>query len=242
MEFTLLWAVLTAAVAGRVAIWLAKPGPEAADLLIGSAATGLLVGRLAAMVGNGVNPVLHPADIIIVRAGVSTGFATLAALGMLGWLTRADHKMLDRLAPAALAALAGWHGGCLWRGTCLGTAGDVPWAWAQPGSLISRHPVELYTFAVLVAGAWLVWKLSSRMTGVAGGAALVLAAASRLATQPFRPSLSGGPVGWYLAGIGAGLVWIAAGFRSQRHPDTAARTLGDLDATTTGLDDSLGDG
>ncbi len=247
MEFTLLWAVLTAAALGRLAIWRTKPPPETGDILVGSATTGLVVGRLAAMIGDGVNPLTNPADIIIIRAGVDTGFATLAALPMLARLSRLDGKLLDQAAPVALAALAGWHGGCLWRSTCLGAASDLPWAYPQAGSSIDRHPVELYAALLFIGGAWLV-RHPIRSPGVAAGLALSLAAAIRLSTQPLRPSLTGGPVGWYVAGLFAGLVW--AGFstrsrpgeRSEGDPDPAAGAVPDLDPSAARFDDSLGDG
>ncbi|MBA3362072.1 MAG: hypothetical protein H0T94_11510 [Acidimicrobiia bacterium] len=45
------------------------------------------------------------------------------------------------------------------------------------------------------------------------GLGLAAAGLVRLATQPLRPSIGGGPVGWYLAGIIVGLIVAATRFR-----------------------------
>ena len=150
MEFTLLFAAATG-LAGvwianrllkeRLPAWLEKP----TDLVVGSAAAGMLIGRLAAMIGDGVNPIANPGDILLVRGGVSTGFASMGALAAMAWAMR--HHLpaaFDVLAPSALAGLSGWHAGCVWRSGCLGTASDLPWAMTVPGSTVGRHPVELY--------------------------------------------------------------------------------------------------
>ncbi len=135
MEFTLLFAAATALAAMWIANRMARPDVEKpTDLLIGAAAVGLFVGRLAAMVIDGVNPITNPGDIIIVRAGVDTGFATVGALAALAWATRAGlPRVSDLLAPAAVAGLAGWHAGCVWRDACLGTV-------SEPSSFVLPSP------------------------------------------------------------------------------------------------------
>lgn len=220
MEFTLLGAVLMGVIPLYLVLyWEAKRGNAAActrnlwDIALSGAAVGVIAGRLAAMIASGVDPITNPADILIVRGGVATGPATVAALATVAWMGRHElWPVLDGLAPAALAGLGGWHAGCLVRDACLGTPSDLPWAVAQGGSTITRHPVELYAAVLLLAGALaLVWLRShSRLTpGRAAGAALAIAAGVRLATEPLRPTLGGGPVGWYLIGVlaGIGVVW-----------------------------------
>lgn len=204
MEFTLLAAALT----GVAALWLAlRRGGHVSefDRLLGAAAVGLFAGRLVAMIASGINPLTNPLDILIVRGGVSTVGAALGALVYLAWSTRNDPAILDAVAPATLAGLAGWHAGCLWRGTCLGTATDLPWGWALAGSDVSRHPVELYTAILLAAGAWSLSRIH-RPSGVVAALALAVAAGARLVTEPFRPSLTGGPVVWYAAALAVGTV------------------------------------
>lgn len=223
MEFTLLFAAASALVAMWVANRMARPDVvKPTDLLIGAAAVGLFVGRIAAMVIDGVNPITNPGDIIIVRAGVDTGFATVGALAALAWATRSDlPRVSDLLAPAAVAGLAGWHAGCVWRDACLGTVSDLPWALAQEGSAVTRHPVEIYAALTLVGAAYLLSRLPFA-PWLRTGSALGLAALIRLGTQPFRPSLTGGPVWWYGAGIGAGLliaVWALASRRRWASPE-----------------------
>lgn len=212
MEFTLLWSALTGAALMWIGtrIWSEQTPSKAFDYLIGAAAVGLFAGRVFAMIDQGINPLLNPADMIIVRGGVHSGAATITAVATLTWSCRANLHWLDGLAPAALAGLAGWHLGCLWRGACLGAASDLPWAWSGPASLVTRHPVELYAFLGLIGAAWIVgrmpWALFTR-----AGSALALAGLIRLITEPLRPSLSGGPIGWYLAAIVVGALASVSG-------------------------------
>lgn len=222
MEFTLLWAVLTAVALGWLGlrIWPDRLPEHAFDRLLGAAVTGLVVGRLTAMVAQGVNPLANPGDFIIIRGGVHTGAATLAFLGMLAWSTRNERSGIDALAPATLLALAGWHAGCLWRGACLGAPSDLPWAWALEAGVVTRHPVEIYTALGLVFGAWLVSRLGWR-PWLRSGTALAVAAGMRLVTETLRPSITGGPVAWYIAGVLAGGILIAVGrTRSEMSPAT----------------------
>ncbi len=216
MEFTLLAAALT----GAAAVWIANrllldkiAVERPTDLLIGAAAVGLLVGRLAAMIGAGVNPLTRPADILIVRGGVSTAFAAIGALGVLVWTNRSRLPVaLDHLSPGALAGLAGWHGGCLWRSTCLGAATDLPWAMTSPDAAVGRHPVEIYAALGLLGAAIVVSRFVDR-SWVAAGLGLAAAGGIRLATEPLRLTIVGGPVGWYAAALVLGA---AVAFYGQR--------------------------
>lgn len=185
------------------------------DKLVGAALAGLFFGRLAAMVGQGVNPISNPLEIIIVRGGVSTPAATLAAITALLWPARRDPSAVDALAPAALAGLAGWHAGCLWRGACLGTASDLPWAWSTASSDITRHPVEIYAAILLIAGAYAVARFGWRPY-LRSGLALTFAGAGRLLTEPMRPSISGGSFGWYTAAIVLGTAIALFGHHAHR--------------------------
>lgn len=213
MEFTLLWqagtGVLMALVVTRLQQRRGLVGKEVGlgDRIVGAAAVGVLAGRLTAMVLQGVNPILSPADILVVRGGVHTGGASLAALATLAWGFRRSLWLgLDAAVPPALAGLAGWHAGCLFRDACLGTISGLPWAIALPGSLITRHPVELYAAGLyLLAAGGAFWVGRRWPPGVLAGAGLTAAALVRLTTQPLRPAIGGGPVGWYLAGAVVGL-------------------------------------
>lgn len=228
MELTLLANALTAAAAVWVANRFLRPKVDRpTDLLIGAAAVGLLVGRLAAMVGAGVNPLLRPGDILVVRGGVSTGFAALGALGVLAWNQRDDlPRSLDQLAPAALAGLAGWHGGCLWRDTCLGTATELPWAMTAAGSDVGRHPVELYAALALLVAAGVVSRLPDR-PWLRAGVGLGLAGGARLATDPLRVSIVGGPTGWYVAAVilGLGVAALGQKLTRTRPPGPSSMTI-----------------
>lgn len=209
MEFTLLWqagtGVVAALLVARLQLKRGLVGQNVAlgDALVAAAATGMLIGRLTSMILQGVNPLLSPADILVVRGGVHTGAASVAASVTLGWaLRRALWRNLDAAAPTALPGLAGWHAGCLFRSACLGTVSNLPWAFPQPGSDISRHPVELYAARLFLLGAvTALWVGHRRRAGVLTGMTMTVAALIRLGTQPFRPTITGGPVEWYAAGV-----------------------------------------
>jgi prolipoprotein diacylglyceryltransferase len=219
MEFTLLGsAAIAVAFLYGMLWWEGKRGNVLEcsrslwDIALTAAVVGVFTGRIAAMIGDGVNPVTNPADLLIVRAGVATGWASLAALATVAWLGRAElWQVLDGLAAAGLAGLAGWHAGCVTRDACLGSASDLPWAMTQPGSSVSRHPVELYAALALAlaAPALAAWRRRSLPPpGVPAAIALAVAGAVRIVTEPLRPSLGTGPVGWYAAAILAGLAMI----------------------------------
>jgi prolipoprotein diacylglyceryltransferase len=216
MEFSLLFAALF----GVAAVWLmlrweARRGNAADctkdlwDIALMAGIAGVFVGRIAAMINDGVNPVTHPGDIIIVRSGVATGWAAVTAIAVVAWQGRGQFWIVaDGLAAAGLAGLAGWHAGCTARDACLGSPSDLPWALSQSGSDVTRHPVGLYTallFAV-AAVAVALWKAYGRPAlGVPAATALVAAGVIRLLSEPIRPSLGGAPVGWYAAAVVVGL-------------------------------------
>ncbi len=217
MEFTLLGAVFFAIVPlYAVLYWEAKRGNAIActrnlwDLALSAVIAGVFVGRITAMLLDGVNPLTSPADVIIIRGGVSPVAATVAAIGTAAWLGRTElWAVLDGLAAASLAGLGGWHAGCVVRDSCLGTPSDLPWAVAQQGSNVTRHPVEIYAALLLLAtAAAIAWMRSNRVgaPGTYGAAALAAASLARLATEPLRPSLDGGPTAWYLGGLIAGTI------------------------------------
>jgi len=223
LEFTLLFAAAIGVGAGSIALrWEAARGNAADcaadlwDVLVSAVVVGLFVGRLAAMIGSGINPLTSLGDILIIRGGVATGPATVAGLLMVAILARGEIvAVADALAVAALASLGGWHLGCLARDACPGATTDLPWAMTQAGSEIGRHPVELYAAVIfLVAAAGLGLYRKRRIPpGVAASVAMLIAAGGRLATEPYRLSLSGGPVWWYGVAMGAALVAMVFAWR-----------------------------
>lgn len=216
MEFTLLAAALTA-VAAMGLVLLLTGASATFDLAVTAAVVGMFTGRIAAMVTSGVNPLTNPLDVLLVRGGVNTVGAAAGALAYLLWTTRRQPGVLARLAPGALAGVAGWHAGCLWTGSCLGAAGDVAWGWSLAGSDVVRHPVELYTAAFLAFAALALTRYpggSSQRTGLAVAAM----AAARLVTEPLRPGLGAGPIWWYAAGVAAGVGWAMLGGAFRRRP------------------------
>ncbi len=220
MEFSLLWAALAGVATMGLALRWRRPHlpPHAFDRLMGAVLVGLASGRLAAMAVAGVNPITRPGDLLVVRGGVDTGFASAGALLALAWWFRRDlFRSLDALAPPILFGLAGWQAGCLFRQACLGTASDLPWAWSRPGSQVTRHPVELYAALLLGAGGLWLWGRQVP-AGTLAGAALVVAAGARWVTQPLRPSLAGGPVVWYGLAVLVGTVVALVGWRRARPP------------------------
>jgi prolipoprotein diacylglyceryltransferase len=216
MEFDLLGAAAFAVFGFWFMLrWEAKRGHAAGcarslwDVGLMSGMAGLLIGRIVAMISAGINPLTDPFQIILVRSGVSTVGAAVGTLVVFTWMARKSLlEAADGIAPAALVGLAGWHAGCLATGSCLGSESSLPWAYALPGSDITRHPVELYAAgALLLAGIALAgWKQYGRPPlGSVAGVALLAASLTRLATEPLRISLAGGPIYLYLAGTLAGL-------------------------------------
>jgi prolipoprotein diacylglyceryltransferase len=216
MEFTL----LAAAAMGVGGFWLmlrweAKRGNAAGcsldlwDAGLTSGAVGLLVGRLVAMAQAGISPFTDPAQIILVRSGVSTAGASIVALLMFGFLARKSLlASADAMGPSVLAGLAGWHAGAVVIGSWLGTISDLPWAQAAKGSDISRHPVEIYTGVLYVVAAFAVatWKQKGRPSlGAPAGFSLAAAGGVMLITEPMRISLAGGPIWLYAGSVIAGL-------------------------------------
>ncbi len=216
MEFTL----LAAAAMGVGGFWLmlkweAKRGNAAGcsldlwDAGLTSGAVGLLVGRLVAMAQVGINPFGDPSQIILVRSGVSTAGASIAALLMFGFLARTSLlASADAIGPSALAGLAGWHAGAVVIGTWLGAVSDLPWAQAVDGSDITRHPVELYAAALFLVAAFALatWKQKGRPSlGAPAGLSLASAGGVMLTTEPVRISLTGGPIWLYGSAVLAGL-------------------------------------
>jgi prolipoprotein diacylglyceryltransferase len=221
MEFTLLAAAAIAGASAYAVLWWEARHGNAArctgnlwEIGVASVVAGIFIGRIVAMLIDGVNPFAHPMDVILVRSGVSTVGASLGALAVFGWLSRREPiAMADGISAAALAGLAGWQAGCVVRDSCLGTASDLPWAVAQAGSTVTRHPVGIYATLMLAAAAiaLALWKAYRRPpAGSPAMAAVIAAATSRLALEPLQPSISGGPVWFYgvalVVGLG-GLAW-----------------------------------
>ena len=215
MEFTLLGAALVAAAFMYGALRLiARRDPAAYigdlwDVALAAIFAGLVAGRLVAMVRQGASP--FTLDFALIRAGVDTVGATIGALGVTVWLTR-DTRNLGYLASAALVGLAGWHAGCLVRGTCLGTPTDLPWAWSVTGSSVTRHPVELYAAGLLLLFALVVYRVR-RKNRAAASLALAAAAGIRLLVFPLQATLDDSIVWWYGA---TALVALAAAFYTAR--------------------------
>ncbi len=208
MEFTLLGAAAIAVGATYATLWYEGGRTNAADCtrdvwdaLVSAAVVGLIVGRLVAMIRAGTNPFTNPGDILIVRSGVDTIAAALSGLTAFVALNRSDPwSMADAAAPAAIAGLSGWQAGCAVRGACLGSPSDLPWAVAQSGSEITRHPVEIYAAILLAAAvvALILWKRSRPAAGVVAAAAIAAASVARWVTEPLRPGL-GSDLSWFYA-------------------------------------------
>jgi prolipoprotein diacylglyceryltransferase len=229
MEFSLL-AAAAIAVGGfwLMLRWEARRGNAAGcaldlwDAGLMAAIGGIFVGRLTAMVQAGINPLADPGQILLVRSGVSTTGVAIGAFVVFGFVARRDLAgSMDAIAPAALAGLAGWHGGCVATAGCLGTESSLPWAMSLDGSTVTRHPVELYAALLLGIGAigFALWKQYGRPPAmVPAGLGLVVGGGVRLITEPLRISLTGGPVILYGAAVAIGFVVAVFGFVLAKSP------------------------
>ncbi|MCB1246039.1 MAG: prolipoprotein diacylglyceryl transferase [Acidimicrobiia bacterium] len=217
------------------------------DAILVSGAVGVLAGRIGAMVAVGINPITDPGQVLLVRTGVSASVAAITAIVVLAFLARTDIAgIADAAAPAIIFGLAGWHGSCVVDGSCGGTATDVAWAISLPGSTVGRHPVELYgAFLLTLVGVGLaLWKQYGRPPrGTVAGVALTAVSGIRLATEPMRVSLIGGPMWLYglgfVTGVGATLVAV---LRRNRKSSVEARTqLVGPDRSEPRIDDDTAD-
>ena len=170
----------------------------------------------------GTNPLTRPLDIVIVRGGVDTVFASAAALSFFSWAVRRDlWGSADAAAPAIVAALATWHAGCLTSGSCLGTPSGMPWAWAATDGGVARHPTELYAaaaLALLVAALLISRRRLARFVGASTALAILGVSIVRLLTEPLRLTIGGGPWWWYATGVTLGAVLLVWRSRSPADP------------------------
>jgi prolipoprotein diacylglyceryltransferase len=228
MEFRLLGAaVLAVAVLGAALTVDHGRGASTRrlfDVALGAILAGLVVGRVAAMIAGGTNPLARPGDLLIVRGGVDTIAASVGAVVAVAAVARRRAPAtLAALAPAALAALAAWHAGCMLRAACLGTPSGLPWAVTGPGGTVARHPVELYAAALLALGAPLVAVARRRglHPGLVAGIGGALAAAARLVTEPLRPVIGSSRAAFYAAALAGGLAVIIAALIATRSRATS---------------------
>lgn len=225
MEFGLLAAAVGAlTAAGIVVVWQQRKRsilPDRPfDRILGAVLVGLFVGRVAEMLLLGINPLTDPGQILLVRGGVSTVAAAVAATSTLLVTLRANLARLDGLAPALVGGLGAWHLGCLVRASCLGAVTALPWGWPLPGSDLSRHPVELYTALLLIAAT--IWLLRGNSAqGQKAALAMAAMAGSRLVTEPLRLRIGDGLWPFYLGATVAGLAvayWLRTTSRARSIP------------------------
>lgn len=211
MDLTLLLRALGAMATMALALWASRRNSpygasEPFGDLLGAVLVGMAAGRLAYVVGEGIDILENPMELVLVRGGVAPVPAAMGALAYLAWTCR-SHLLdrIDRLAPAVLAGMAAWEAGCWWQGSCLGSPTDVWWAMGLPGSDLTRHPVGIYQAALLVVGAALLWWRPLRWRGAIAAAGLAWASAVRLAVPLW--SVAGWSTWrwWYLAGVLIGL-------------------------------------
>ncbi len=233
MDLTLPARVVGALAAAALGLWTGRrrqppdyEGPFG-DLM-GAVLAGLAVGRLVYLLGEGVDLLARPMDLLVLRGGISPAAAALAALGYLVWTCRSDlWGRMDYLAPAGLWGLAVWEAGCWWQGVCLGSQSGLWWTMGLPGSDLTRHPVGMYAALLLLLGAWWLggWNLPGR--GVATWAALGWASLVRLVVPLWSVETWSRPTWWYLAGFLAGLVGTAASiYRTARPTEDLPADLG----------------
>ncbi len=94
MEFTLLWAALTAVafVWAGTRLWPEGLPDHPTDRMIGAAVAGLFIGRLTAMFVQGTNLFTNSGDILIVRGGDRSGSATPPNVGWLATLPEGSRR------------------------------------------------------------------------------------------------------------------------------------------------------
>lgn len=224
MDVTLLLRAAGAMGAAALVLWLSRrpspPDPSApfSDVL-GAVLIGMAVGRLAYVLGEGIDLLAHPMELVLIRGGVAPVPAAIAGVCSLAWICRSDllHRM-DRMAPAVLAGLAVWEGGCWWQGACLGSPSGLWWAMTLSGSDLTRHPVGVYAALLLVTGALWLWWRPLRWKGAGAAAGLGWASAVRLAVPLWSVGVWSNWTWWYLVGLLVGLGGVVAAQLKSREP------------------------
>ena len=223
MEFTLILRALGAMVVAAVVLWASKrhspPGAtQPFSDLLGAVLAGMAAGRLFYVLGEGIDLLARPMELIFIRGGVAPVPASLAAIGYLAWTCRSDlWKRLDHLVPAVLAGLAVWEAGCWWQGSCLGSPSDLWWAMPLQGSDLLRHPVGVYVSILLAAGAVWLWWRPLRWEGASAAAGMGWASGVRLVTPLWSVGGWSEWTWWYLIGVVVGAAGVlVAWHRSKR--------------------------
>lgn len=199
MEFTLLWAALLGAGAMWLTDRLLNRRQRRFDDLLAATLMGLILGRLAAMVAGGSYPWSQPGLILLVRAGVHPGWASIGALGSLAWRFRSTSLpiSLAPMAVPALAGLSGWELGCVFRSAC---GGITVGSWEVPIGALAGLAFGL--------AALIVYRLPLRTKAAA---AILAAGLARAAADPFRSALNHSVIWWYLAaavvGVALAIFW-----------------------------------
>lgn len=193
-----IWAVLAAA--ARWAPTSTFRRDEIIDRLYLPAFTGLLVGRIVAVVVDDPTSLRSIRALIVIRGGVEFWPAVAAALAMIAWsLRRARREVvvgLAELAPFLLWAYAAYEAACVLRGGCYGPASDIG---LIPDGLQTRQlPIGLL-LALAVTGLSFalrqLWSLTpgAKLLLAVGGLALIRSTAAfwlpRLGPGLTRPHL-----------------------------------------------------
>ena len=179
--------------------------------LLGAVLAGIAVGRLAYLLGEGVDLIAHPIELVLVRGGIAAVPAAMAAVGFLAWTCRSDLlSRMDYLAPAGLAGLAVWEAGCWWQGACLGSPSGLWWAMALSGSDLTRHPVGPVCLLAVGRPGGMAVGAASPMERGNGRRRAGWAAAVRLAVPLWSVVGWSNWAWWYLVGGALGLVGVGA--------------------------------
>lgn len=230
MDVTLLLRASGAMLGAALVLWLSRrhspPGSwQPFSDVLGAVLVGMAAGRLAFMVGEGINLFARPMELIFIRGGIAPVPAAIAAIGFLAWTCRSDLlSRLDYLVPAVLAGLAVWEAGCWWQGSCLGSPSGLWWAMPLPGSDLLRHPAGIYASMLPAVGAVWLWWRPLPWKGASAAAGLGWAAAVRLATPLWSVGQWSNWTWWYLVGTVMGGVGVLAAWRRSE------QSLRDLNA------------
>ncbi|MCZ2290343.1 MAG: prolipoprotein diacylglyceryl transferase [Burkholderiales bacterium] len=182
--------------------WYAAAGwtrRDVEDLLFYGVLGVVIGGRLGyALFYKPAEYLAHPAEILMVwRGGMSFHGGLLGVMLALAWFARSRHRrffeVMDVVAPCVPTGLACGRIGNFINGELWGRAADpsLPWAMAFPqsGSMIARHPSQLYQFALegLLLFVLLWWYGSKpRATGQVSAAFLFGYGVFRFIAEYFR--------------------------------------------------------
>lgn len=194
------------------------------DLVLGPAAGGVVVGRLATLALDDPSSIGKLQDMLIIRSGVEFWPGALAAVALAAWSVRKSEigvwVRLAALAPLSMVGYAAYEASCVFRSGCAGPVSSIG---LRPDGVGARVlPVGILMGLGVVLGAWILrrWVRAQSSPVLSFVASVVVIAGVRSIGSFWLPKLGEGLTRQHQTSlIIAGLAVLAVGtlvLRSDR--------------------------